>query len=49
MPRDASHRLLAVIAAQTGLTMAEVQAELCNRAIRPGHGGRCGPESTRHP
>jgi hypothetical protein len=32
MPRDASHRLLAVIAAQTGLTMAEVQAELCNRA-----------------
>jgi hypothetical protein len=32
MPRDASHRLLSVIAAQTGLTMAEVQAELHNRA-----------------
>ncbi len=32
MPRDASHRLLRVIAAQTGLTMAEVQAELHNRA-----------------
>jgi hypothetical protein len=32
MPRDASHRLLAVIAAQTGLTMAEVQAELSHRA-----------------
>ena len=32
MPRDASHRLLRVIAAQTGLTMAEVQAEQHNRA-----------------
>lgn len=32
MPRDASHRLLRVIAAQTGLTMAEVQTELQNRA-----------------
>jgi hypothetical protein len=32
MPRDATHRLLRVIAAQTGLTMAEVQAEQYNRA-----------------
>ena len=32
MPRDASHRLLRVIAAQTGLTMAEVQTEQQNRA-----------------
>jgi hypothetical protein len=32
MPRDTSHRLLRVIAAQTGLTMAEVQAEQHNRA-----------------
>ena len=32
MPRDAAHRLLAVIAAQTGLTLAQVQAELQNRA-----------------
>lgn len=32
MPRDASHRLLRVIAAQTGLTMAEVQAEQQHRA-----------------
>ena len=32
LPRDASHRLLRVIAAQTGLTMAEVQTEQQNRA-----------------
>jgi hypothetical protein len=32
MPRDASHRLLRVIAAQTGLTMAEVHAEQHHRA-----------------
>jgi hypothetical protein len=32
MPRDAAHRLLRVIAAQTGLTMAEVQTEQQNRA-----------------
>jgi len=32
MPRDAAHRLLGVIAAQTGLTMAQVQAERHNRA-----------------
>lgn len=32
MPRDASHRLLGVIAAQTGLTVAQVQAEQHNRA-----------------
>jgi hypothetical protein len=32
LPRDTSHRLLRVIAAQTGLTMAEVQTEQQNRA-----------------
>jgi hypothetical protein len=32
MPRDASHRLLRVIAQQTGLTVAEVQTEQQNRA-----------------
>jgi hypothetical protein len=32
LPRDVSHRLLRVIAAQTGLTMAQVQAEQHNRA-----------------
>ncbi len=35
MPRDASHRLLGVIAAQTGLTMAQVQTEQHNRANPP--------------
>jgi hypothetical protein len=35
MPRDADHRLLGVIAAQTGLTMAQVQAERHNRANPP--------------
>ena len=49
MPRDASHRLLRVIAAQTGLTMAEVQAELHNRANPPpGRGGRPRPKPARH-
>jgi hypothetical protein len=32
MPRDASHRLLRVIAEQTGLTVAEVRTEQQNRA-----------------
>jgi hypothetical protein len=32
MPRDTAHRLLGVIAAQTGLTMAQVQQEQRNRA-----------------
>jgi len=32
MPRDAAHRLLRVIAQQTGLTVAEVQTEQQNRA-----------------
>ena len=32
MPRDVGHRLLGVIAAQTGLTMAQVQSEQQNRA-----------------
>jgi hypothetical protein len=35
MPRDAAHRLLGVIAAQTGLTMAQVQQEQHNRANPP--------------
>ena len=35
MPLDAEHRLLGVIAAQTGLTMAQVQAEQHNRAHPP--------------
>ena len=35
MPRDAGHRLLGVIAAQTGLTMAQVQAERQSRASPP--------------
>jgi hypothetical protein len=35
MPRDADHRLLGVIAAQTGLTMAQVQTERHNRANPP--------------
>jgi hypothetical protein len=35
MPTDAAHRLLAVIAAQTGLTLTQVQAELHNRANPP--------------
>ena len=35
MPLNASHRLLAVIAAQTGLTMAQVQTEQHNRANPP--------------
>lgn len=35
MPLDAAHRLLGVIAAQTGLTMAQVQAERHNRAHPP--------------
>ncbi|MDE2219458.1 MAG: hypothetical protein KGL25_03900 [Gammaproteobacteria bacterium] len=35
LPRDAGHRLLDVIAAQTGLTMAQVKAEQHNRANPP--------------
>ena len=35
MPRDADHRLLGVIATQTGLTLAQVQAERENRANPP--------------
>lgn len=35
MPLDASHRLLGVIAAQTGLTIAQVQTEQYNRANPP--------------
>jgi hypothetical protein len=35
MPLDASHRLLGVIAAQTGLTVAQVQTEQYNRANPP--------------
>lgn len=35
MPLDASHRLLGVIAAQTGLTVAQVQTEQFNRANPP--------------
>jgi hypothetical protein len=35
MPLDAGHRLLAVIATQTGLTLAQVQAEQHNRANPP--------------
>ncbi len=35
MPLDAGHRLLGVIAAQTGLTLAQVQTERENRANPP--------------
>ena len=35
MPLDAGHRLLGVIASQTGLTLAQVQAEVHNRANPP--------------
>ena len=35
MPLDASHRLLGVIAAQTGLTVMQVQTEQYNRANPP--------------
>lgn len=35
MPLHTSHRLLGVIAAQTGLTMAQVQTEQQNRANPP--------------
>ena len=35
MPLDASHRLLGAIAAQTGLTVAQVQTEQYNRANPP--------------
>jgi hypothetical protein len=35
MPRDTAHRLLGVIAAQTGLTMAQVQQEQHSRANPP--------------
>jgi hypothetical protein len=35
MPLDANHRLLRVIAAQTGLTIAQVQTEQIDRAKPP--------------
>ena len=35
LPRDAGHRLLGVIAAQTGLTVAQVRTEQHNRANPP--------------
>ena len=35
MPLDANHRLLRVIAAQTGLTIAQVQTEQSDRAKPP--------------
>jgi len=35
MPLDANHRLLRVIAAQTGLTIAQVQTEQLDRAKPP--------------
>jgi hypothetical protein len=35
MPLDANHRLLGVIAAQTGLTIAQVQTEQSDRAKPP--------------
>lgn len=35
LPLDAGHRLLSVIAAQTGLTMAQVRTEQHNRANPP--------------
>ena len=35
MPRDAGHRLLGVIAAQTGLTMTQILEEQRNRAAPP--------------
>ena len=44
MPRDASHRLLRVIAQQTGLTVAEVQTEQQNRA-NPAAAQAAGPGS----
>ena len=50
MPLDSSHRLLRVIAAQTGLTMAEVQAEQHNRAHPvPATAVEPGPESPPDP
>ena len=49
LPRDAAHRLLGVIAAQTGLTMAQVQEEQRNRANPPAPAAPAAPADSEPP